>query len=98
MEAVKQIFYAFGDRTATLDNSHGVHKLGLISFDSSITKMLDLTDKVRMDVAMFGTCGYRHVWDGYRGMLHAGWGNACMYESVSAPVGVVLLGKVSVRV
>ena len=43
MDAVKQIFYAFGDRTATLDDSH---KLGLIAFDNRMTKMLDLTDQV----------------------------------------------------
>ena len=53
MDAVKQIFYAFGDRTGTLDNSHGVHKLGLISFDDRIEKMLDLTNKVR---ALDHTC------------------------------------------
>ena len=47
MDAVKQIFYAFGDRTATLSNAHGVHKLGLIKFDHQTHKMLDLTDEVR---------------------------------------------------
>ena len=43
MDAVKQIFYAFVDRTATLDDSH---KLGLIAFDHEMEKMLDLTDQV----------------------------------------------------
>ena len=46
MDAVKQIFYAFGDRTATLSNAHGVHKLGLIKFDHQNRKILDLTDEV----------------------------------------------------
>ena len=50
MDAVKQIFYAFGDRTATLDDSH---KLGLIAFDDRRTKMLDLTDKVRAIIHTF---------------------------------------------
>ena len=47
MDAVKQIFYAFGDRTATLSNAHGIHKLGLIKFDHTNQTILALTDEVR---------------------------------------------------
>ena len=41
MDAVKQVFYAFRDRTETLGK--GKHKIGLIQFDNEIETMLDLT-------------------------------------------------------
>jgi ubiquitin-protein ligase len=43
MEAVKQVFYAFRDRTETLS---GRHKLGLIQFDNEVETLLDLTDSL----------------------------------------------------
>ena len=41
IDAVKQVFYAFRDRTETLGK--GKHKIGLIQFDNEIETMLDLT-------------------------------------------------------
>jgi len=42
MDAVKQCFYAFRDRTETLGS--GAHQLGLFQFDSVVEEMLALTD------------------------------------------------------
>jgi len=42
MDAVKQVFYAFRDRTETL--GHGAHQVGLFQFDSIVEEMLPLTD------------------------------------------------------
>lgn len=41
MEAVKAMFYAFRDRTATL--GQGLHEIGLIQFDDRVEQLLDLT-------------------------------------------------------
>ena len=42
MDAVKQVFYAFRDRTESLGN--GAHKVGLFQFDNVVEEMLSLTD------------------------------------------------------
>jgi len=44
MEAVKQMFYAFRDRTDNV--GRGSHQLGLVQFDDEIDRMLDLTNKL----------------------------------------------------
>jgi ubiquitin-conjugating enzyme E2 D/E len=41
MDAVKQVFYAFRDRTSTL--GAGAHKLGLIQFDTEVEQMMELS-------------------------------------------------------
>ena len=45
MEAVKQVFYAFRDRTETLGEiaDAGKHEIGLIQFDNEVETMLNLT-------------------------------------------------------
>jgi ubiquitin-conjugating enzyme E2 D/E len=44
MDAVKQVFYAFRDRTETL--GVGKHQLGLVQFDSSVETLLGLTSSL----------------------------------------------------
>lgn len=44
MEAVKQMFYAFRDRTECL--GRGKHRIGLIQFDSVVERMLEPTDQL----------------------------------------------------
>ena len=41
MEAVKNVFYAFRDRTATL--GEGAHQLGLLQFDHVVEKLMNLS-------------------------------------------------------
>mmetsp|Transcript_22916 Transcript_22916/g.46403 ORF Transcript_22916/g.46403 Transcript_22916/m.46403 type:complete len:419 (+) Transcript_22916:236-1492(+) len=44
MEAVKAMFYAFRDRTESV--GLGVHQMGLVQFDHSVERMLDLTPRL----------------------------------------------------
>mmetsp|Transcript_9135 Transcript_9135/g.20139 ORF Transcript_9135/g.20139 Transcript_9135/m.20139 type:complete len:571 (+) Transcript_9135:62-1774(+) len=44
MDGVKQMFYAFRDRTETL--GAGAHRLGLVQFDIQIERMLELTERL----------------------------------------------------
>lgn len=44
MEAVKQMFYAFRDRTETV--GRGGHEIGLIQFDDTVERMLDLSRRL----------------------------------------------------
>ena len=46
MEAVKQVFYAFRDRTETLQDV--VHEVGLIQFDSDVETLLPLTQTLSL--------------------------------------------------
>jgi len=46
MDAVKQIFYAFRDRTETLFDMGSHHQIGLIQFDNEVTKMLETTSSL----------------------------------------------------
>jgi len=45
MEAVKAMFYAFRDRTESV-GSAGRHQMGLVQFDQSVERLLDLTPRL----------------------------------------------------